>query len=165
MARCSFTAGRLAFELEGVSVPLGQHVSITSFNLHLAETRCCENRQKSLERGFVSFDTRVPRWRSTGVAAQIPDKSGCYLNAGLIHHTPLMGFRGRWNVKGLKAAIALNRSTRHYYCGCGWMESMTTQHNTTQQNTTQQRSNNNLERQHRVSLRLWARLTEIQLGH
>lgn len=91
----------------GEAVPLGQHVSITSFNLHLAETRCCENRQKSLERGFVSFDTHVPRWESTGVVAQIPDKSGCYLNAGLIHHTPLMGLQRQMESKGVESSHCL----------------------------------------------------------
>lgn len=115
MAYCSFMAGRLAGgwgvggckEGEGVgvggaSVLLGQHVSITSLNLHLAETRSCENRQKSLERGFVNFDTHVPGWESVGVAAQIPDKSGCYLNAGLIHHTPLMGLQRQMESKGVE---------------------------------------------------------------
>lgn len=86
----------------GVSVLLGQHVSITSLNLHLAETRSCENRRKSLERGFVNFDTHVPGWESVGVAAQIPDKSGCYLNAGLIHHTPLMGLQRQMESKGVE---------------------------------------------------------------
>lgn len=83
-------------------------MSITCLNLHLAETCSCESRQKSLERGFVAFDTRVPRWESAGVVAQIADKSGCYLNAGLIHQTPGMGLQRRMGGgKGVKSSYCL----------------------------------------------------------
>lgn len=59
----------------------------------------------------------------------MPDKSGCHLNAGVIHHTPLMGLQRQMESLRGKEAIASAGCCWQWQYGCEWEECRAKQHN------------------------------------